>query len=96
MKPLSGAEVHAHWMLHLNDQDLGKNFNYFNVHRGWLTVDHTFSDKYSANLIIEANNSGYSASNSWDTHLRSAYFQINEVLPYSNVRFRYARTSVDG
>lgn len=82
-----GAEVHAHWMLHLNDQDLGKNFNYFNVHRGWLTVDHTFSEKYSANLIIEANNTGYSASNGWDTHLRSAYFQVNDVLPYSNVRF---------
>lgn len=82
-----GAEVHAHWMLHLNDQDLGKNFNYFNVHRGWLTVDHTFSDKYSANMIIEANTTGYAPSNSWETHLRSAYFQVNTILPYTNVRF---------
>ncbi len=82
-----GAEVHANWTLHLNDQNLGKNFNYFNVHRGWLTVDHTFSDKYSAHVVMEANNTGYAPSNSWDTHLRSAYLQVNEVLPYTNVRF---------
>ncbi len=82
-----GAEVHAHWMLHLNDQGLGKNFNYFNVQRGWLTVEHAFSEKYSANLILEAYTDGNSTSDGWKNRVRSAYLQANTVLPYTDIRF---------
>lgn len=82
-----GAEVHAQWLLHLNDQGLGKNFNSFTVQRGWLTVDHTFSEKYSANLILEAFPDGDGVSDGWKMRLRSAYLQANKVLPYTDVRF---------
>ena len=82
-----GAEIHAQWLLHLNDQGLGKNFNYFNIHRGQLIVDHSFSEKYSAKIVVESYTNGLSVNDGWSTRLRLAYLQANTVLPYTNIRF---------
>lgn len=83
-----GGEVHAHWLLHLNDHGQGKNFNYFNVHRGWLIVDHQFSEKYQANFVLEATaRGGQEFSTNYDAHIRSAYVQANAVFKYFDLRF---------
>ncbi|MGB5105654.1 MAG: hypothetical protein WBP29_11205 [Candidatus Zixiibacteriota bacterium] len=82
-----GAEIHAQWLLHLNNQGLGKNYNYFDVHRGQLIVEHTFNEKYSAKIVVESYTNGFSVTDGWRTRLRLGYFQANKALPYTDVRF---------
>jgi hypothetical protein len=86
-----GGEVHAHWLLHLNEQGQGKNFNYFNVKRGWLIVDHKFDEKYEAHFILESAARGgastLTGNSGYDTRIRTAYIQANNVLRYLDLRF---------
>lgn len=81
-----GAEIHTRWVLHLNDHGLGKNYNYFEAHRGWLMVNHDFSEKFSANVIAEGIAGGMVGSNDFKFRLRSAYLQANTVIPYTDIR----------
>jgi hypothetical protein len=80
-----GAEIHAEHNLHLNDQGRGKNFHEFMINRGWLWVDHSFSERYEAHLTIESDEPfiGESNNTGWTMRLRHAYLQVNDLI--SNV-----------
>jgi len=79
-----GAEIHAEHSLHLNDQGKGKSFNEFELKRGWLWVNHTFSDRYEARLTVESYqpDGGDANSTGWMMRLRHAYLQVNQLIRY--------------
>jgi hypothetical protein len=78
--------VFANWLLHLNDQKQGKNYNAFDVTRAFVILDHKFNDKYSSNLIGDVNRES-STNGQLQFHLRSAYVQVNKLIPYTDMRF---------
>ncbi len=89
-----GGEVHANWLLHLNNQGLQKNFNSFNLSRARVAVEHKFDEKYQAELVIEALDRTWMLDEmagtdwgSYDIKVRRAYLQGNKLLPYTDVRF---------
>lgn len=83
-----GAEIHAEHNLHLNDQGRGKNFHEFTINRGWLWVDHSFSDRYEARITVESEEPlmGESNGTGWTMRLRHAYLQVNELVNYVDLQ----------
>ncbi len=94
--PLSAAEtkfsgvIFGNWTLHLNDQGLSKNYNYFDITRARLIVDHQFSDKYSANMMLDLvprDTADPSADRfGLSYRLRSAYIQGDKLVRYTTFR----------
>jgi len=75
--------VFANWTLDLNDQGVGKNFNTFNISRGYLTMIHKFSDRYSARITADL----FQGNEGWEYRLKYAYVQINGLIPHVDMKF---------
>lgn len=82
-----GGVVFANWQLHVNDQHQGKSFNYFDITRARLILDQKFSDRYEANFMAEVFRSSYSGTEGMQFRLRSAYIQVNKLVPHTDMRF---------
>lgn len=83
-----GGEVYARWNLALNDQSIAsaeqvKNYNNFEIAQAWIDIHHTFNEKYWARLTTDL----YSGDSNVDAFVQFAYLHINDVLPYTGLRF---------
>ncbi len=85
--PKVGGVIFAQWKMHLNDQDQGKNFNSFDITRARLILDQQFSERFSANLMIDLVPRGSLDDYGLQYRLRSAYIQGDNLIKYTSMRF---------
>jgi hypothetical protein len=82
-----GGAVFANWKMHLDEQGQGKKFNSFDITRARLILDQQFSEKFSANMMIDLIPRSSLDDYGLQYRLRSAYIQGDQLIKYTTMRF---------